>query len=161
MLERGKIQSITDDGYIVASLDRDGIVTPPIRAEELASENTSITIDSSKGTIFRGSEYETDLTVIVWSGALQITDITALHERYGASAKLVWTRKRNEEEQFSPVPTSKITSNGFKVSLTAEDTADKAIYQCDLDAEGQAFSVGDIVYYIIFPDGTGKIVSAV
>ena len=31
MVERGKILMVTEDGYIVASLDRDGIVTPPIK----------------------------------------------------------------------------------------------------------------------------------
>ena len=29
-IERGRIMSITDTGYIVASCDRDGIVSPPL-----------------------------------------------------------------------------------------------------------------------------------
>lgn len=32
IIERGKITTITDGGYSVSSLDRDGIVTPPLKA---------------------------------------------------------------------------------------------------------------------------------
>ena len=40
-LERGRITSITNYGYVVESLDRKGIVTPPIRPiyNEPFSEN--------------------------------------------------------------------------------------------------------------------------
>lgn len=31
-IERGQIQRVSDDGYIVSSLDREGIVTPNITA---------------------------------------------------------------------------------------------------------------------------------
>lgn len=31
VIERGKITTATDEGYTVASFDRDGIVTPPIQ----------------------------------------------------------------------------------------------------------------------------------
>lgn len=31
-IERGVIRSATDDGYTIASLDRTGIVTPPLKA---------------------------------------------------------------------------------------------------------------------------------
>lgn len=34
MVERGIIKAVSDDGYIVASLDRNGIVTPPIKAAD-------------------------------------------------------------------------------------------------------------------------------
>ena len=30
-MERGRVESVTEDGYTIASWDRDGIVTPPIR----------------------------------------------------------------------------------------------------------------------------------
>lgn len=31
-IERGFIKSITDTGYVIASCDRDGIVTPPLKS---------------------------------------------------------------------------------------------------------------------------------
>ena len=31
MIERGKILSVSNGEYIIASLDRDGIVTPPLK----------------------------------------------------------------------------------------------------------------------------------
>jgi len=162
MLERGKILSLTDEGYIVASLDRDGIITPPISAEEISGEDaTVVTVDSSAGTVFHGADYETVLSATVWSGSIQITDLTALKAKYGTSATLKWTRKTDNDTEFVPAPDAKVSADGFKVTLTPEDASDKAIYQCDLYAEGQAFSVGDMVYYIVFPDGTGRIVCAV
>lgn len=162
MLERGKILAITDSGYIIQSLDRDGIITPPIGAEELSGEDaTTVSIDSSGGTIFRGSDYGTELTVTVLCGAVQITDITGLKAKYGTNAYLSWTRKKSTDSEFVPVPVGKISENGFKVTLTAEDADEKAVYQCDVNAEGHAFSVGDMVYYIIFSDGTGRIVCGI
>ena len=37
MVERGKILMVTEDGYIVGSLDREGIVTPPIKPTDDAT----------------------------------------------------------------------------------------------------------------------------
>lgn len=32
IIERGKILEVKETGYIIASYDRDGIITPPLRA---------------------------------------------------------------------------------------------------------------------------------
>ena len=34
MIERGIVADVTEDGYTVASFDRDGLVTPPIAATD-------------------------------------------------------------------------------------------------------------------------------
>lgn len=32
IIERGEVLEATQDGYIIASIDRDGIITPPLKA---------------------------------------------------------------------------------------------------------------------------------
>ena len=43
-IERGRIKSATNDGYVVESLDRKGIVSPPIRPmyNDPYSENDTV-----------------------------------------------------------------------------------------------------------------------
>lgn len=42
IIERGRITGISDQGYTVASLDRDGIVTTPIRPQEYGKPNVNV-----------------------------------------------------------------------------------------------------------------------
>lgn len=95
---------------------------------------TILRIDSSRGTVFKNSNFGTVFTVVVWKGPLQITDITALRTEYGAAAYLEWKWRRVNDDEFKTISASdsRITRDGFQFEITPADVDEKIVFQCDL-----------------------------
>lgn len=96
---------------------------------------TVLRIDSSRGTLFKNAVFSTVLTVTIVKGPLQITDITALREEYGASSYLSWKWKRMDEDEFSTISASdsRLSNDGFTFTITPADVDEKIVFQCDLE----------------------------
>ena len=164
MLERGKIISKTDEGYVVASLDRDGIVSPPMGADDLSgSAGTTLKIESSRGNIFKDDGIEMVLSVTITRGDKTITNIDDLRTAYGTSAYLQWKYKRQTDTDFITISAddSRLSNSGFNLTVRPADVSEKVVYQCDLYVDDDYYTVGDMVYYMIFNDGTGRIICGV
>ena len=96
---------------------------------------TVLRIDSSRGTLFKNSAFSTVLTVVIAKGPLQITDITALREEYGAAAHLSWKWKKMNDADFSTISASdsRLSNSGFSFTITPADVDEKIVFQCDLE----------------------------
>lgn len=96
---------------------------------------TSIVIDSSRGVLFKNSIFETVLTVHVFKGKHEITNITDLHTFYGNSAYLQWYWRKYEDENWGTMlPTdSHITNDGFTLTVTPDDVNEKIVFKCELN----------------------------
>ena len=95
---------------------------------------TVLRIDSSRGVLFKNNYFSTTLTVTVHKGPLVITNATALHAEYGASAYLQWYWRKFEDEDWSVmlVSDSHITQDGFCLTITPDDVDEKIVFKCDL-----------------------------
>ena len=96
---------------------------------------TILRIDSSRGTVFKNSNFGTVFTVVIWRGATQITTIQQLRNTYGVGAYLEWKWKRMEDSDFHVIPSSdsRISQNGFRFEITPDDVDEKIVFQCDLN----------------------------
>ena len=52
IIERGKITAVSEDGYSVASIDRYGIETPPLKALEYGQSGGSVPTYSVGETVY-------------------------------------------------------------------------------------------------------------
>lgn len=95
---------------------------------------TILRLDSSRGTVFKNSTFSTVLTVVIWKGPKQITDLSALREEYGITAYLEWKWKRPEDDDFKTISASdpRISNDGFRFEVTPDDVSEKIVFQCDL-----------------------------
>lgn len=96
---------------------------------------TILRIDSSKGTVFKNSNFGTTFTVVIWRGPVQITDITALRSQYGVAAYLEWKWRRVNDNDFHTISASdsRISRDGFQLDITPADVDEKIVFQCDLN----------------------------
>lgn len=94
-------------------------------------------IDSSRGNAFKNNEVETTLTVMLYKGAKQITDIGMLHEEFGATAYLEWQWLRLGENQIGTIVStdSRIGNDGFTFQLTPDDVDTKVVFDCVLHTD--------------------------
>ena len=96
---------------------------------------TSIVIDSSRGILFKNSVFETVLTVHVFKGKHEITDINLLHAFYGNTAYLQWKWRKYEDEDWRTMLStdSHISNNGFTLTVTPDDVNEKIVFKCELN----------------------------
>lgn len=95
---------------------------------------TILRIDSSRGTVFKNSNFGTTFTVVIWKGAKQITNATAMRAEYGIGSYLEWKWKRMEDTTFHVISASdsRISQDGFRFDITPADVDEKIVFQCDL-----------------------------
>lgn len=98
------------------------------------NQTSYICIESSRGTTFRNDEMDTILNVTIFRGTERITDIDTLHRVFGDSAYLEWKWLRTNDETYGllSVDDPRITQNGFKLHVTAEDTVKDVDFTCNL-----------------------------
>lgn len=91
-------------------------------------------IDSSRGNQFINKDISTVLTVTIFYGSLKITDITALRSAFGSGAYLQWYWKRISDNSFGVIlaTDSKLSDNGFSMTLTPNDVDRKVTFMCEL-----------------------------
>jgi hypothetical protein len=97
----------------------------------------TLRIDSSRGTVFKNSEVSTVLNVVIFKGGKTITDAVAMRTEFGSNAHLEWQWQRMGEETFGTILTtdSRITNEGFSLSLTPSDVDTKVVFKCQLVTE--------------------------
>lgn len=97
----------------------------------------TLRIDSSRGTIFKNSEVSTVLNVVIFKGGKTITDAASMRAEFGSNAYLEWQWQRMGEATFGTILTtdSRITDEGFALSLTPSDVDTKVVFKCQLVTE--------------------------
>ncbi len=98
----------------------------------------TLRIDSSRGTVFKNSEVATVLNVVIFKGGKTITDASAMRSEFGSNAYLEWLWQRMGEETFGTIlaTDSRISDEGFSLSLSPSDVDTKVVFKCQLVTEG-------------------------
>ena len=97
----------------------------------------TLRIDSSRGTVFKNSEVSTVLNVAIFKGGKTITDAASMRAEFGSNAYLEWQWQRMGEETFGTIlaTDTRITNEGFSLSLTPSDVDTKVVFKCQLVSE--------------------------
>lgn len=95
---------------------------------------TILYIDSSQGIVFKNNAVSTVLSVILYHGNTQITDIDKLKEVFGSSAYLQWKWQRLDEDSYGIISAndSRIIRDGFGFVTSPDDVDVKVNFKCDL-----------------------------
>ena len=99
--------------------------------EEIA---TVVTIESTRGVMFKNSAISTVLLANVYHGKTQITDSETLVSILGPDAHLQWYLKKFSEIEYISIPVNdpRVGSNGFTLTLNPGDVDIQSIFKCDL-----------------------------
>ena len=97
----------------------------------------TLRIDSSRGTVFKNSDVSTVLNVVIFKGGKTITDATAMRAEFGGTAYLEWYWQRIGEETFGTIlaTDSRISNEGFALSLSPSDVDTQVVFKCQLVTE--------------------------
>ncbi len=97
----------------------------------------TLRIDSSRGTVFKNSDVSTVLNVVIFKGGKTITDAAAMHAEFGNTAYLEWYWQRIGEKTFGTIlaTDSRISDEGFSLSLSPSDVDTKVVFKCQLVTE--------------------------
>ncbi len=97
----------------------------------------TLRIDSSRGTVFKNSEVSTVLNVAIFKGGKTITDAASMRAEFGNNAYLEWQWQRMGEATFGTILTtdSRISDEGFALSLAPSDVDTKVVFKCQLITE--------------------------
>lgn len=91
-------------------------------------------IESSRGTVFKNNQVSTVLSAVIYKGSKRITDISTLKTEYGNTSYLEWSEQRLNEDTFTAISStdSRISNNGFSLTLSSEDVDTKITFMCQL-----------------------------
>ena len=97
----------------------------------------TLRIDSSRGTVFKNSDVSTVLNVVIFKGGKTITDPNSMRMEFGSNAYLEWYWQRIGEETFGTIlaTDSRISNEGFSLSLSPSDVDTKVVFKCQLVTE--------------------------
>ena len=97
----------------------------------------TLRIDSSRGTVFKNSDVSTTLNVVIFKGGKTITDPVDMRREFGSNAHLEWHWQRLGEEGFGTILStdSRISNEGFSLSLSPSDVDTKVVFRCQLVTE--------------------------
>lgn len=121
------VKDLKDIGTDVTALKTD--------VEALKKEiPTVLRIESSRGTVFKNNQVSTVLSTVIYKGSKRITDISTLKTEYGDTAYLEWSEQRLNEESFGTILStdSRISNDGFSLTLSPEDVDTKVTFMCQL-----------------------------
>lgn len=92
-------------------------------------------IFSSNGTSFKNSSVATTLTVSIFVGGEEITSSDQMYAKFGDSAVLKWEKKEFGQTEFTEIPStdSRLSDNGFILTLNANDIYKQTVFNCYLD----------------------------
>jgi len=104
------------------------------RADSGEFDGVVLRIDSSRGNVFKNNRVSTVLRVFIYAGVECITDITALRARFGVNAHLQWYWQKIGEDSYGIIigTDSKLSREGFALTLTPEDVDTKVTFKCEL-----------------------------
>lgn len=91
-------------------------------------------IDSSRGTVFKNSAVDTEMSVVIFYGAQRITNRQELVAAFGPGAYLEWSWQRLGESAFGTISATddRLSEDGFSFTLSPEDVDTKVVFQCQL-----------------------------
>lgn len=95
---------------------------------------TSLSIESSRGNIFKNDSQAMVLTAVIYHGTERITSIARLKTVFGNSTVSVrWSMQKFNETSFTVISAndSRIGSDGFTFSLTPDDIENKVTLKCE------------------------------
>jgi hypothetical protein len=97
----------------------------------------TLRIDSSRGTVFKNSDVSTALTVVIFKGGKTITDPDSMRMEFGSNAYLEWYWQKIGEETFGTIlaTDSRLSNEGFLLSLSPSDVDTKVVFRCQLVTE--------------------------
>lgn len=97
----------------------------------------TLRIDSSRGTVFKNSDVSTVLNIVIFKGGKTITDPASMRSEFGSNAYLEWYWQRIGEETFGTIlaTDSRISNEGFSLSLSPSDVDTKVVFKCQLVTE--------------------------
>ena len=97
----------------------------------------TLRIDSSRGTVFKNSEVSTVLNVVIFKGGKTITDAASMRAEFGSNAYLEWQWQRMGEATIGTIlaTDSRISDEGFALSLAPSDVDTKVVFKCQLVTE--------------------------
>ena len=77
------------------------------------------------------------MSTVIYKGSKRITDISTLKNEYGDTAYLEWSEQRLNEESFGTILStdSRISNDGFSLTLSPEDVDTKVTFMCQLITE--------------------------
>jgi len=92
-------------------------------------------IESSRGNLFKNNYIATTLTVVIIIAGEMITSSRQMKEKFGAAAFLRWRQKRFGEDDFTEIneQDSRLSDNGFILTVNPHDVDTKTIFECELD----------------------------
>ena len=95
---------------------------------------TVLRIESSRGIVFKNNQVSTVLSAVIYKGSKRITDILTLKSEYGDTAYLEWSWQRLNEDSFGTILStdSRISNDGFNLTLSPEDVDTKVTFMCKL-----------------------------
>lgn len=108
-----------------------------IREEIAAAKEemtTLLSIESSRGNVFKNDSVSTVLSVVVYRGNQRITDMATLREAMGNDVYLEWSWQRLDDKSFGVISAddSHIRDDGFTFTLTPDDVDTKVTFMCQL-----------------------------
>lgn len=92
-------------------------------------------IESTNGNIFKNTGVATTLTINIIVGSRSITCYRQLVEYFGDTASLQWSIKRLGETEYTDLPSddSRLSDNGFILTLNPSDVEVKTVFNCSLN----------------------------
>lgn len=91
-------------------------------------------IISSNGNMFKNETLSTTLTITIIIGDEMITSSDQMYAKFGAGAYLVWEEKEFGQSEFTVIPStdSRLSDNGFIMTLNPEDVYKQTVFNCYL-----------------------------
>lgn len=90
---------------------------------------------SSNGQLFKNSIIATSLTVTIIVADKIITSSKQMYETFGLGAFLTWFQKRFRETEFTKIEQddSRLSDNGFILTIDAQDVFTQTVFNCELN----------------------------
>lgn len=111
--------------------------TAPVRLNgtsgQPGQDGVVLRIESSRGNSFKNKDISTELTVTIYTGSLRITNLAGLRSKFGSTAYLQWYWRRLNDDTYGLIlPTdSKLSNDGFTMTLTPNDVDTKVTFLCE------------------------------
>lgn len=92
-------------------------------------------VSSSRGTSFKNNAIATVLTVTVFKGSVQITNITDLHATLGSGAFIEWWWRRMDDSDFGVISSAdpRLSQAGFALTVSPADVDEQTVFQAVLN----------------------------
>lgn len=108
--------------------------SPAVMTGSSGEDAVLLRVYSSRGTVFKNNSIATQLTVTVFKGGLQITDLATLRDTFGAGAFLEWWWRRVDDSAFGVISSAdpRISAGGFALAVSPADVDEQTVFQCIL-----------------------------